>query len=142
VPDYLDKCPDVAGIAANKGCPEVKEETKKIFAQALQGIQFESAKDVIKASSNSILDKVVTVLKENPSYNLDINGHTDNKGIAAKNLALSQRRADAVKKYLTNKGIDAARLTSKGFGDTVPVADNKTPAGQAKNRRVEFKVNF
>jgi len=142
VPDNLDKCPDVAGIAANKGCPEVKAATMKIFTQALQGIQFESGKDVIKKSSNGILDQVVTVMKENQSYNLEINGHTDNVGDDAKNLELSQKRADAVKKYLTDKGISASRLMSKGFGETVPVADNKTSEGKAKNRRVEFKVNF
>lgn len=142
VPDYLDKCPDVAGIAANKGCPEVKVETKKIFAQALQGIQFESGKNVIKKSSYSILDKVVKVMKENPSYNLEINGHTDRQGAAATNLELSQKRSDAVQAYLTKGGIEASRLTAKGFGETMPVADNATAAGKAKNRRVEFKVNF
>ncbi|MBV5284126.1 MAG: OmpA family protein [Paludibacter sp.] len=138
----MDKCPDVAGIAANKGCPEVKAETKKIFAQALQGIQFESGKNVIKKSSNSILDKVVKVMKENPSYNLEINGHTDSQGAAATNLELSQKRSDAVQAYLTKGGVEASRLSAKGFGETMPVADNATAAGKAKNRRVEFKVNF
>jgi OmpA-OmpF porin, OOP family len=142
VPDYMDKCPDVPGLAANKGCPEVKAETKKIFAQALQGIQFESGKNVIKKSSYPILDKVAKVMKENPSYNLEINGHTDNQGAAAMNLDLSEKRADAVKGYLTKSGVDASRLAAKGFGQTIPVADNATAAGRAKNRRVEFKVNF
>ena len=142
VPDYLDKCPDVPGIAANKGCPEIKAETKKIFAKALQGIQFESGKDVIKKSSNAILNEVVKVMNENPSYNLEINGHTDNKGTAAMNLNLSQRRAEAVMTYLTKHGVDASRQSAKGYGLTMPVADNATAEGRAKNRRVEFKVNF
>jgi len=142
VPDYLDKCPDVPGIAANKGCPEIKAETKKIFAKALQGIQFESGKDVIKKSSNAILNEVVKVMNENPSYNLEINGHTDNKGAAAMNLNLSQRRAEAVMTYLTKHGVDASRQSAKGYGLTMPVADNATAEGRAKNRRVEFKVNF
>lgn len=142
VPDNLDKCPDVAGIAANKGCPEVKDATIKIFTKALQGIQFESGKDVIKKSSNGILDQVVKVMKENPSYNLEINGHTDNVGDDALNLELSKKRANAVKKYLTDKGIEGSRLAAQGFGETVPVADNATAEGRAKNRRVEFKVDF
>ena len=142
VADYLDKCPTVAGIAANKGCPEVKAETKKIFEQALQGIQFESAKDVIKPGSFGILDQVVKVMIENPTYKLEINGHTDNKGIAEKNLVLSQKRSEAVKNYLVKKGVDAEKLTAKGYGQTIPVADNATNEGRTKNRRVEFKVNF
>lgn len=142
VPDYLDKCPDVPGIAANKGCPEVKAEVKKIFTQALQGIQFESGKDVIKSSSFPILNKVVTVMKENPSFELEINGHTDSQGDDEKNMLLSQKRADAVKQYLVSKGISAEKLSAKGYGETIPVADNNTAAGRAKNRRVEFKVNF
>ena len=142
VPDYLDKCPDVAGIAANKGCPEIKAATKKIFAHALQGIQFESGKDVIKKSSNSILNEVVKVMNENPSYNLDINGHTDSKGAATMNLDLSQRRAEAVMNYLTKQGVEASRLKATGYGQTIPVATNSTAVGRALNRRVEFKVNF
>jgi outer membrane protein OmpA-like peptidoglycan-associated protein len=142
VPDYLDKCPDVAGTVANKGCPEVTVEHKKVFEQALQGIQFETGKDIIKKSSYSILNKVVAIMKANPSYNLEINGHTDNQGNAAKNIDLSKKRSDAVKKYLVDGGVNAAKLTTNGFGSTVPVADNSTAAGRAKNRRVEFKVNF
>lgn len=142
IADNLDKCPTVFGIASNKGCPEVKAETQKIFDQALKGIQFETNKDVIKPVSYPILEQVVKVMKDNPAYLLEINGHTDNVGDDVKNLDLSQRRAIAVKNYLVKKGIEAARLTPKGFGETQPVADNKTANGRAKNRRVEFKVNF
>lgn len=142
VADVDDKCPDTPGIAANKGCPEVKEEVKKLFTQALQGIQFETGKETIRRSSFVILDNVVKVMNDNPAYLLEINGHTDNTGKADANLNLSQRRADAVKAYLEGKGIAAARLTAKGYGDTLPVADNKTAEGRSKNRRVEFKINF
>jgi len=142
VPDYLDKCPDVPGTAANKGCPELKTSTLRIFENALRGIQFVSGKDIIKKSSYTILNEVVTVMKENLTYNLEINGHTDNLGPAEMNLYLSQKRADAVKNYLTGSGIDASRLTAKGYGSTMPVADNATSYGRAKNRRVEFKVSF
>ncbi|MDO9633662.1 MAG: OmpA family protein [Paludibacter sp.] len=97
VPDYLDKCPDVPGIIANKGCPEIKEEVKKILSQALLGIHFETNKDIIKSTSFAILNQVVDVMKENTSYLLDINGHTDSQGADDANLILSQNRADAVK---------------------------------------------
>lgn len=142
IPDYLDKCPTVKGTVENKGCPEVKEEVKKIFTQALQGIQFETGKDVIRKTSFSILDKVVKIMNENPEYNLKINGHTDSQGNPDANLVLSQKRAEAVKTYFINKGLDASRFTAKGFGPNLPVDDNKTAAGRAKNRRVEFVVEF
>lgn len=142
IADIDDKCPTVYGIRENKGCPEVKEEVKKVFDQALRGINFETNKDVIKPVSFPILDNVVSVMKNNPEYNLEINGHTDSTADDAFNLDLSQRRAEAVKKYLVEKGISAARMTPNGFGETKPVADNKTAAGRALNRRVEFKVIF
>jgi outer membrane protein OmpA-like peptidoglycan-associated protein len=143
VADNLDACPKVAGTIANKGCPEVKEEVKKLFSQALTGVQFESGKDIIKKSSYGILNQVVKVMQDNGEYKLNIAGHTDSQGDDAKNLDLSQRRADAVKKYLTDNKIDGVRiLSSKGYGETVPVADNAKPAGRALNRRVEFKVEF
>ena len=142
IPDIDDKCPTVFGIAENKGCPAIKEETMKVFTKALTGILFETGKDVIKASSYPILNNIVTIMKENPEYNLNIDGHTDAVGDDAMNLDLSQRRADAVKKFLTDKGVEANKMTAKGYGETIPVADNNTPAGKAKNRRVEFKVVF
>jgi len=82
------------------------------------------------------------VMNENPSYNLDINGHTDSKGAASMNLDLSQRRAEAVMNYLTKQGVEASRLKATGYGQTIPVATNSTAVGRALNRRVEFKVNF
>lgn len=142
IADIDDKCPTVYGIVANKGCPEIKEETKEVFTKALTGILFETGKDVIKSSSFQILNNIVTILNENPAYNLNIDGHTDAVGDDARNLDLSQRRADAVKKYLVDNGINASRLTAEGYGEAMPVADNKTSAGRAKNRRVEFKVIF
>ncbi len=142
VSDPEDKCPNVAGIAANKGCPEVKAETKAVFEKALQGIQFESGKDIIKKSSYTILDAVVKIMQENPEYSLLINGHTDDSGDDQKNLTLSENRAVAVQNYLTNKGIQVSRLAAKGYGETQPVESNKTAKGRAKNRRVEFVVQF
>ncbi len=142
VPDYLDKCPDVPGEKSNNGCPKVKAEVKKIFKKALTGIQFETGMAVIKNSSNSILNEIAKVMKENPSYKLNISGHTDSTGNPEKNLKLSKDRAMAVEKYLQSCGVEASRIHSEGYGDTKPVASNKTTQGRAKNRRVEFEVEF
>ena len=79
-------------------------------------------------------------MKENPGLHIQINGHTDNSGKAADNKTLSENRAKAVTNYLISKGIAQGRLTSKGFGDTQPVADNASPEGRAKNRRTELSV--
>ncbi|MGB4415048.1 MAG: OmpA family protein [Paludibacter sp.] len=142
VADYFDKCPEVKGTAANKGCPDISAETQNIFSQALQGIQFIVDSYEIKPISNPILNKVVEVMKQNPSYNIEINGHTDSTGSEDYNLELSQKRADEVRKYFVEHGIDASRLTTKGHGETQPVVDNTTPANRHKNRRVEFIVSF
>ena len=142
IADYEDACPKVAGIAANNGCPEVKAEVLKVFKKALNGIQFESGKAKIKKNSYGILDQIVTIMKENPEYNLSIKGHTDNSGKADKNQVLSEDRANAVKDYLTQHGVEGSRMTAQGFGQDQPVANNKTAAGRALNRRVEFEVNF
>lgn len=105
---------------------------------ALQGIQFDTGKDSIKPESEPLLAEIKALLDSNPSLRLSVEGHTDNVGAAAANLALSKRRADAVRAWLVAKGVPAGRLTSQGFGDTQPVADNRTEAGRAKNRRVEL----
>jgi outer membrane protein OmpA-like peptidoglycan-associated protein len=81
---------------------------------------------------------IVGVLKDNPDLRLEIDGHTDNSGAAAHNLTLSQQRAVAVADQLVKMGVDASRLTTKGFGDSKPISDNNTLEGKANNRRVEF----
>jgi outer membrane protein OmpA-like peptidoglycan-associated protein len=140
--DYLDNCPTVSGLAINNGCPEIKKEVKTLFQKALQGIQFEPGKFVLKTTSFAILDQIANVLIANPTYLLDVRGHTDNVGDSISNLTLSAARASAVRDYLINKGVAEKRITSQGFGDTKPVGDNKTPIGKALNRRVEFVVTF
>lgn len=142
VPDYLDRCPNVPGVASNNGCPEVNKEVLKVFRQALHGVQFDSGKATLKPVSYGVLNTIVSIMNNNPTYNLDIAGHTDSQGDDAMNMDLSNRRAAAVRQYLIDKGIDESRLQSKGYGETMPVADNKTAAGRAKNRRVEFTVVF
>ncbi len=140
--DNTDVCPKVPGIVGNKGCPEIKQEVVAKIALAAKGINFETGSDVIKPESYDDLDALVKILNEYPEANVSIDGHTDNAGVPAANLDLSQRRANAVRAYLINKGVSAARLTAMGYGDTQPIADNKTAAGKAKNRRVDFKLTY
>lgn len=164
--DIDDKCPSVAGVAnyqgcpipdtdhdgfndevdrcktefstTNGGCPEVAEEVKEKVKQAAKGVYFESGKSAIKTASFVNLNKVVEIMNSDPSLKIDIEGHTDNVGNAEKNMFLSQQRADACKNYLKSKGISESRITSTGFGDMNPIADNTTKEGRALNRRTEF----
>jgi outer membrane protein OmpA-like peptidoglycan-associated protein len=106
----------------------------------LKNIFFDINKFDLRRESYAELDNVVNLLKENPSLKIQIKGHTDNTGKAAVNLKLSNDRANAVIKYFIGKGIDAKRLSSKGFGSTQPVAVNTSEEGRAKNRRTEMKV--
>lgn len=140
--DYLDKCPNTVGLPSNHGCPELKKEVRNLFQHAMQGIQFETGKDVIKKNSFSILDAIAKVMLENPTYQLTINGYTDDVGNDDANQVLSEKRAASVKKYLIDKGVANDRMTSNGFGEANPIADNKTAKGRALNRRVEFLVTF
>lgn len=104
----------------------------------LEGIQFATGSAEILPSSESTLAKAYATLKYNPEIEVEIQGHTDNVGAAETNLKLSQERAAAVKTYLVNKGINAARITTKGFGEAKPIASNDTPEGRQTNRRIEF----
>ena len=86
------------------------------------------------------LNEVAGLLAADPSLLINIDGHTDSTGKAEKNMVLSDSRANAVKTYLTGKGVDETRMTATGFGPEKPIATNKTAAGRAKNRRVELNV--
>lgn len=138
VNDEEDKCPTVAGTRENHGCPEIKKETIAKVQKAANNIFFQTGKAVILAKSNAQLNEVVKVLNAEPSLYLDIKGHTDNVGKVEANQKLSQQRADAVKAYMVRKGISEDRLTSTGYGDSMPIAPNTTAAGRQKNRRVEM----
>jgi len=101
-------------------------------------INFETGKSDIKPESQAIIDQINEMLQSNPSLKISIEGHTDNVGTPATNKTLSENRATAVKNALITKGTDKSRLLSKGFGQDVPIADNRTEDGKAKNRRVEI----
>jgi len=115
------------------------EQLAKTGSVALEGITFDTGKAVVSPESKTVLDQIGALLAKDAALKLEIQGHTDNVGAPTANLTLSQQRADAVKKYLVDThGVAAARLTTAGFGDTKPVADNRTDEGRAKNRRVEL----
>lgn len=106
----------------------------------VENVLFETNKATLLPSSFSVLNQLAEELKKQSSTSLEIRGHTDSEGNAASNQLLSENRAKAVFDYLVESGIAANRLTYKGFGETIPVASNKTEAGRAKNRRVELGV--
>jgi len=136
VNDEEDKCPNEPGPADNAGCPRLEQ-----YHFNAKNVQFFTGSATLTPIAKKELDKGATILKEHASLNVSIIGHTDNKGNAAANKKLSQRRADAVKAYFVKKGISGDRLKTSGAGSDVPVADNKTAKGRAENRRVEFKVD-
>jgi outer membrane protein OmpA-like peptidoglycan-associated protein len=104
-------------------------------------VQFETGKAEIKPESHSLLDEVAKVLKDNPQIEVvSVEGHTDSTGSADFNRKLSQQRAESVVKYISTKGVKAARMDPKGFGPDRPIADNETDAGREANRRVEFNI--
>lgn len=102
------------------------------------GILFDTGSTTLKPESGPELRNILQLLKEDPNLSLAIEGHTDNQGGPSINLPLSERRAEAVKTWLVSQGIDASRLTTKGFGDTKPIDTNSTAEGRANIRRVEF----
>ena len=157
VADNEDKCPNVAGLKQFAGCPEeVKDTTPtlvpktkpqpqaqnedEVLQEAYNNLQFATGSAVIKEESYEALNKLAQLLKAKPNYLVSIEGHTDNVGSSAVNLTLSKQRAQAVRKYLVEKGIDAKRIFTEGYGDSKPIATNTTAEGRKKNRRVEFLI--
>ena len=138
--DKDDLCPEVAGPASNKGCPEPDENEQKQLNQYAKTILFDTGKATIKFQSAEVLNQIINVLKKYPNSRFRIEGHTDSTGKKAKNMILSQNRADAVKVYLIQGGIDASRLESQGFGPEKPIASNKNKKGRELNRRVEINL--
>jgi len=155
VADYLDKCPNTPDSVKvdGSGCPLPKlqpppppqqtvvitEEDKRVVNEAIKNLQFDFGKATIKASSDASLDRVAQILI-NKNFSLKLAGHTDNVGSDDANMKLSKDRAEAVKDYLVSKGANPSRIEATGYGETQPIASNKTAEGRAKNRRVEFTL--
>ena len=138
--DKDDKCPTVKGTVANGGCPEVSAEVIKQLNDYGKTILFDSGKSSFKSQSYPVLQSINDILKEYPNSNFMIEGHTDSDGSNALNQTLSENRAAAVRNYLVEKGINTDRLRSTGFGETKPIASNRTSKGKAENRRVEVSL--
>jgi OOP family OmpA-OmpF porin len=143
--DPDDACPNEKGQPdpdpKQNGCPKsVRVSESEIVI--LEQVQFDTGKATIKGVSDKLLDEVAGVLKEHPEIiKIEVQGHTDNHGGKNDNMVLSQARADAVRKAMIKRGTAAGRLTAKGYGQDVPVADNSTDEGRQKNRRVQFVIS-
>ena len=138
--DKDDQCPDVAGTVANKGCPEVTEEVQKQLNEYAKTILFDTGKSSIRKESEQVLSDIISILNEYPTAKFSIDGHTDSVGSEKLNERLSDSRALAVKEYLVENGIDQFRLSSMGYGESKPIASNRTKDGRAQNRRVEINL--
>lgn len=153
VSDVFDKCANTpAGEKVDgSGCtlpkPEVKTETKVVITEedrrivndAIKNLEFDFGKATIRSKSNASLDKVAELLVQK-NFTLKLAGHTDNVGSDAANLKLSKDRAESVKAYLVSKGANPSRIEATGYGESQPIASNKTEAGRQQNRRVEFTL--
>jgi outer membrane protein OmpA-like peptidoglycan-associated protein len=145
IPDLKDKCPDkpetMNGIDDEDGCPDEKKAEEKSDMpkhQILEGVNFASGSSNLTYSSYRYLEPIISEMKKFPDIEIEVRGHTDSVGKYELNMRLSQQRADAVKTYLVQHGVESIRIRSVGFGPSSPVADNRTAAGRATNRRIEI----
>jgi len=165
IPDTKDACPELAGPKENNGCPDTDDDncvneagpkenngcpippppvvTKEVQEQLnsyAKTILFDTGKSSLKAASTPVLVDIITILQKYSNAKFAIEGYTDSVGRASSNQKLSESRANAVRDFLIENGIDADRLTAEGHGEENPIATNKTKAGRAKNRRVEINL--
>lgn len=153
VSDVFDKCPGTAkgDKVDGSGCPLPKPDTvkpvqviiteddRRLVRDAIANLEFATGSASIKPSSYPSLDKVAELLVRK-NLSLKLAGHTDNVGTDSKNMILSKQRAESVKAYLAGKGVNPSRIEATGYGETQPIASNKTAAGRQQNRRVEFTI--
>ena len=141
IPDKDDRCPNTPGMLMPDGCPEIDKEDLSALLRVTSQVQFETGSDRLKVASFEALDQVATLMRKYPDFSLRITGHTDNVGNAQANLTLSENRAQVCYEYLISRGIGPSRMKFEGLGGTKPIASNKTVAGRALNRRVEFVLS-
>ena len=133
--DRLDECADSSSAFS------VDETGCSIIELKFGGVNFEPQSFELTPQSKEMLDEVVVTINASPELQkIEVSAHTDNKGSEKYNLKLSEQRAETVKQYLIEKGVRENRLVAKGYGESEPIADNKTDEGRAKNRRVELTV--
>jgi outer membrane protein OmpA-like peptidoglycan-associated protein len=141
VPPPAPPPPPPLSVEAPPARPERRVKVSDDKLELAETVQFDSDKDTILDKSKTLLDEVVALIEEHPELTkIQIEGYTDSTSSKAHNQKLSLARANAVKKYLTEHGIDGAMLTTKGFGQDNPVADNKAEDGRFQNRRVDFRI--
>jgi OOP family OmpA-OmpF porin len=144
--DHEDNCPDEPGPADNQGCPVAEKQLVTIQRNRIKirdTVHFDYNKATIQSRSYSLLDQVARILREHPEIALvSIEGHTDERGSDDYNLDLSQRRADAVRDYLAQKGVERERMRTQGFGESIPLKPEATEEAYAINRRVEFITRY
>lgn len=151
VADKLDKCPGTptGTVVDGSGCPLqapkvtekviITEADRKVVADAISNLEFDFGKATIRAKSYPTLNRVASLLMDK-NFSLKLAGHTDNVGSDAANMKLSKDRAESVKSYLVSQGANASRIEAVGYGETQPIASNKTASGRQQNRRVEFTL--
>lgn len=140
--DLEDECPNTAGPVENKGCPVLEKEEEEILKTAFDNLEFLTGKSVIVEESKPSLIELAGLLKKKSEWKLQIAGHTDNVGKAQSNLVLSKKRAEAVRDFLVEQGIESDRMNVLYFGQTQPIDTNDTPEGRQRNRRVEMTIIF
>jgi outer membrane protein OmpA-like peptidoglycan-associated protein len=141
VADDVDECPDEPGPGTRDGCPEGDAYYRENRIVLRGKIQFETGSARLKPASEHLLDRVALVLRDHPEiHHVRVEGHTDEVGPAMSNQQLSERRADAVRDALVRRGIASQRVSTRGYGESRPIAPNHSKAGRAKNRRVEFRI--
>jgi len=142
--DPEDQCPNEPetrnGYQESDGCPDEAPPELSDLTGIMEGVNFDTNKDTIKTDGREKLDRAADILKKYTDLRVEVSGHTDSKGGYKYNVDLSKRRAESVKRYLIDHGIDANRIETRGAGPDEPIDTNDTPEGRARNRRIEFKL--